>query len=153
MAPEGHADWREVTAEWVGGLDFVGKDGKGGWLNLGSAGEVAAQEGRLSPMELILIGLAGCTGIDVVSTLQKMRQNLSSLKLVVRGKRTENYPRVYTEIEVEYILAGDCLDPRAVERAIQLSKEKYCSVSAMLEKTARIDSRYRILQNDPGSAD
>jgi len=102
-------------------------------------------------MKLVLAGLAGCTGIDIVSILKKKKVSLTDFKVNVRGKRAETYPMVYTDIEVEYILWGDDLKIRDVEQAIKLSEQKYCSVSAMLEKTANIRSSYKILK--PGETD
>jgi len=99
----------------------------------------------------VLTGLAGCTGIDIVSILKKKKANLTDFKVYVRGMRAETYPMVYTDIEVEYILWGDDLKSRDVEQAIKLSEQKYCSVSAMLEKTANIRSSYKILK--PGETE
>ena len=100
----------------------------------------------VSPMELILAGLAGCTGMDIASILSKQRQAFVEMKVRVRGKRAEDYPKVFTEFEVTYLIWGEGIDPQAVERAIQLSEEKYCSVGLMLEKAAPIHSTYRILK-------
>lgn len=97
-------------------------------------------------MEMILTGLAGCTGVDIADIMQKKRQPIQALKVIVRGRRAEDFPMVYKEIEVTYLIWGDGIDPKAVERAIQLSEEKYCSVSAMLRSTAEIRSTYRILK-------
>jgi putative redox protein len=95
-------------------------------------------------MEMLLLGLAGCTGMDVVSILKKKRQDLQAFKIRVRGKRAEQHPRVYTLIEVTYLLWGENLDAKAVERAIELSEKKYCSASAMLNAVAEIRSSYEI---------
>jgi putative redox protein len=100
----------------------------------------------ISPMELLLAGLAGCTGMDIASILSKQRQPFVDLKVQVRGKRASDYPLVYTELEVTYLLWGDGLDLNAVERAIQLSEEKYCSVGLMLSKAAPVRTSYRILK-------
>lgn len=135
------ADWKAVTAEWVAGKTFIGKNDTGGSVQMG---ELDGEPG-INPMELILAGLAGCTGIDVVLILEKKRQPLQDLKVKVRGKRVDTYPMVYDQIEIEYLLWGEGLGEKAVEQAIQLSEEKYCSVSAMLGKTAEIKSTYRIL--------
>ena len=135
-------DWREVSAEWVGETAFEGRNLTGGSVQMGS---VHGQPG-LSPMELILIGVAGCTGMDVVSILGKKRQKFDKFEIKVRGKRAETHPRVYTEIEVTYEFWGEQLDPKMVEQAIHLSEEKYCSVSAMLSAKATISSRYIIHQ-------
>ena len=133
--------WKEVSAQWTGEKSFTGKNQIGGSIQMGS---IDGKPG-VSPMELILLGMAGCTGIDIVHILGKKRINLDRFEVKVRGKRADDYPMVYTQIEVEYILWGDNLSPKAVEQAIQLSEEKYCSASAMLSKTAEINSTYRIL--------
>jgi putative redox protein len=90
-----------------------------------------------SPMELVLIGLCGCTGYDVVSILQKKREPLTSLNVRAEAERAPNPPSVYTEIKLIYRVGGK-VSRKAVEDAVRLSEEKYCSVSAMLAKTARI---------------
>jgi putative redox protein len=97
-------------------------------------------------MELILIGVAGCTGMDVVSILGMKRQKFDKFEIKVRGKRAETHPRVYTEIEVTYEFWGEQLNPKMVEQAMHLSEEKYCSVSAMLSAKATISSRCIIHQ-------
>lgn len=133
-------NWREIVAEWQGGLAFQGKNPAGAVVQMGSLDGTPG----VSPMEMILIGLAGCTGMDVVSILEKKQQDVRGLQIVVRGNRAETHPRVYTEIEVEYRVRGD-VDAVAVERAIALSEEKYCSVSAMLARAVKISTRYSIL--------
>ncbi|MGB7821564.1 MAG: OsmC family protein [Candidatus Sulfotelmatobacter sp.] len=90
-----------------------------------------------SPMELVLIGLCGCTGYDVVSILQKKREPFTSLEVRAEAERAANPPSVYTEIKLIYRIGGN-VSRKAVEDAVRLSKEKYCSVSAMLDKTAKI---------------
>ena len=133
--------WREIEAEWHGGGTFIGRNAAGGTVQMGKVDERPG----VSPMELILVGLAGCTGVDIVDILEKKRQPLKALKVKVRAKRSEDYPKIYKEIEVMYLIWGEGIDPKAVERAIQLSEEKYCSVSAMLRMTADIKSSYQIL--------
>lgn len=133
-------EWKEVVATWRGDQAFLGENPNGGQVKMGSLSD----EAGLRPMELLLLGLAGCTGIDVVSILKKKRQDLQEFKISVRGKRAEQHPRVYTLIEVTYLLWGENLDPKAVERAIELSEKKYCSASAMLDAVAEIRSSYEI---------
>jgi putative redox protein len=133
--------WREVEAEWKGDTSFIGYNASGGSVQMGM---IDNQPG-VSPMELLLVGLAGCTGMDIASILAKQRQPLAALKVRVRGKRAADYPKVFTELEVTYLIWGDGLDPKAVERAIQLSEEKYCSVGLMLGETAPIRSSCRLL--------
>ncbi len=133
-------DWKEVIAEWQGELGFIGMNPSGGRVQMGA---VEGQPG-VSPMEILLLAVAGCTGMDVASILTKMRQNLTDLRITVRGNRVTDHPRVYKEIEVLYELWGEDLDIRSVENAIELSEIKYCSVSAMLRNGVEISSRYII---------
>ena len=96
-------------------------------------------------MELLMIGLAGCTAMDVVSILRKKRQNMSGFEIRIHGDRTTDHPKVFTDFELEYVVHGVDIDPAAVERAIQLSTETYCSAHAMLEKAAHIRTRFTII--------
>ena len=136
-------DWREILVDWQGGGAFVGSNASGEKVQMGSSG---GQVG-LSPMELVLAALGGCTGVDVASILAKKRQPINDLRIQVRGKRAENYPRKYTEIEVKYLLWGAGLDEEAVKQAIALSDEKYCSVSAMLKTSVIIRLSYQIMES------
>jgi len=138
-------EWKEVSATWKGGLSFIGENAKGGTVQMGPVDK------NIGPMQLILVGLAGCTGIDIVTILQKKKVTLTDFKVNVRGKRAESPPMVYTDIEVEYLLWGDDLKPKDVEQAIELSEQKYCSVSIMISKTAKILSHYKILK--PGETE
>lgn len=112
-------------------------------------GPFADQPG-IGPMQLLLVAVAGCTGEDIVSILQKKRAGLTDLQIRVRGKRAVDYPRIWTDIEITYLLWGEDLRPKDVEQAIQLSEEKYCSVSLMLRKSAKVSSAYHIYQ--PGES-
>lgn len=132
--------WREVAAEWQGELGFTGNSPSGGQVQMG----VVDGKPGVTPMEMLLLGVAGCTGMDVASILTKMRQKLTGLKISVRGKRFDEHPKIFTEIEVLYELWGEDLDPKAVENAIELSEVKYCSASAMLRAAAQLRSSYRI---------
>ena len=138
------SDWKEVIAEWQGERSFLGKTDIGGTVQMGAVEGIPGA----SPMELLLLGVAGCTGIDVALILEKKRQPLQDLKVRVRGRRADEFPKVYTEIEIEYLLWGEGLSKKAVEQAIQLSEDKYCSASAMMSKTATITSSYRILSSE-----
>jgi putative redox protein len=133
-------EWKEVVAEWQGELGFIGHNPGGGKVQMGL---VSGTPG-VSPMELLLLGVAGCTGMDVASLLPKMRQKLTDMRVTVRGKRAPDHPRIYTEIEVVYELWGENLNPKSVEDAIGLSEVKYCSASAMLRAVAKFQSRYII---------
>jgi putative redox protein len=103
----------------------------------------AAKAGQ-SPMELLLTALAGCTGADVLDILRKKRQDVTGLEVRVTGERSEAHPRVYTSVEVLFIVTGRNVQPEAVSRAIELSREKYCSVTAMFRGTATVTCRQEI---------
>jgi putative redox protein len=130
----------EAKVTWVEDKRFVGQASSGHGIVVDAS---AAKVGP-SPMELLLIGMAGCTAHDVVDILQKQRKKVTALDVSVRAERAEQPPRVYTTIEVEYVVEGRDITPKAVERAIRLSEEKYCSASIMLGATARIVSSYRV---------
>jgi putative redox protein len=134
-------EWKEVVADWSGEMSFVGRNEAGGTVQIG------ALNGKpgVGPMEMLLLGAAGCTGMDIVSILGKMRQDLQNLQVRVRGKKAEDYPKVYKEIEITYLVWGNQIDPKSVEMAIELSEAKYCSASIMLGAVAKISSTYRIL--------
>lgn len=131
---------KDIIVEWQKDLAFLGRNESGGSVQMGTLDG----EPGIGPMEMLLMGVAGCTGIDVVSTLKKQRQPLQELKIKVRGQRADQHPRVYLEIDIVYLLWGDGLDPAAVERAIRLSDEKYCSASAMMRGTAEVRTTYQI---------
>ena len=137
-------EWKEVFVEWAGESAFLGRNLVGGCVQIGT---FQGQSG-LGPMELLLLGVAGCTGMDIVSILTKKRQKIEKFEVHVKGKRAETHPRVFTEIEVIYQFWSDRIEPKMVEQAIHLSEEKYCSASAMLSATARIKSNYVIHQVD-----
>jgi putative redox protein len=101
-------------------------------------------------MELLLVALAGCTGMDVIAILRKKRQQVTGYEVLVRGVRAQEHPRVYTHITVEHLVTGHNVDPAALARAIELSEAKYCGVSKTLDKTARIETAYRIIEAEEG---
>ena len=138
----------KTQVSWVGpGLRLLGEASSGPAIVIDHAlpDEDRTETGP-RPMELLLLGLAGCTAMDVVSILQKKRQPLTGLQVKVNVERAEEHPRVYTQIHLEYVVQGPGVDPRAVERAIELSQTKYCSASAMLEKAAPITTSFRIVE-------
>ncbi len=100
------------------------------------------------PLRLLLLGVTGCTAMDVISILRKKRQRVSGLEVEVRGSRVDEHPKVYDAIEVIYRVRGRGVDPRAVERAIELSETRYCPAIAMVGKAASIESHYEIEELD-----
>lgn len=123
---------------WKKDLKFTGSVDSGFSLPIDTIAEEGGGEG-FRPMELLLVGLAGCTGMDVISILKKKKQDVTSFEVAVKGERAADHPRIYTHITVEYIVTGRNIDLAAVERAVELSETKYCSASAMLSKAAKID--------------
>ncbi len=101
-----------------------------------------------SPMELILMGLAGCTAMDVVSILQKKRQDMTAFEILVHAERGEEYPRPFVHATLEYVITGHHVDADAVSRAIELSLEKYCGAHATLSKAMPIEHTFRIVEAD-----
>ena len=99
-----------------------------------------------SPMEVIAISLGACTAMDVIDILRKKKQEVTSFVVNVEGARATEHPMVFTEIEVEFVITGRNIDPKSVERSIELSQTKYCSISNMLSKAATIRTSYRIIE-------
>ncbi len=132
----------EITASWKGETTFVGRNAAGGTVQMGTL------DGKpgVSPMQLLLVAIAGCTGVDILSILQKKRTAPTDMQVRVSGKRADDYPMIWTHIYITYLIWGKNIKPEDVEQAIELSENKYCSVGIMLGKSARITSEYRILQ-------
>lgn len=130
-----------IKVTWQGESAFLGENELGGTAQLGALNG----EPGIKPMQMILASLAGCTGVDVVNILKKKRVKFSDLQINVSGKRADTHPKVFTDINVTYLIWGEEIKGKDVEQAIQLSEEKYCSVSAMLKSTAKIISDYKIL--------
>ena len=129
----------EAVAVWKTGTAFELTAGSG--TAIVSDGE--AQVG-MSPMEMVLAALVGCTGADVIEILRKKRQDVSRLEIRVIGHRPEKHPRVYTDIKLNFIVTGHGVDEDAVRRAIELSETKYCAISAMLKKTAQFEIKFEV---------
>jgi putative redox protein len=131
----------EATALWTDNERFIGQATSGHALVMDAAKDKTAN----SPMELVLIALCGCTASDVNGILRKKREPFTMLEVRAQAERATGYPAVYTEIKLTYRVGGK-VSPKAVEDAVRLSKEKYCSVSAMLEKTAKITTAIEYLE-------
>jgi putative redox protein len=136
----------EVTSKttWQGKMKFTGAAWSGHQVTMDAGTEVGGDDSAVRPMETVLIGLAGCTGMDVVSLLKKMRVDFTGLELNIRADKTEEHPHTFSRIDIEYVIRGPDIDPSKLERAIELSQDKYCSVSAMLRKHCPVNHSYRI---------
>jgi putative redox protein len=137
----------DAKASWVEGLSFDAVGGSGFSLRMGTAMEQGGANDGFRPMELILVGLAGCTAMDVISILKKKQQDVTAFEVLTHGDREpEKYPRVFTKINIEYVVTGHNISRDAVERAVELSETKYCSVQAMLVKSVKIEHSITIHQ-------
>ncbi|PKK83358.1 MAG: osmotically inducible protein OsmC [candidate division Zixibacteria bacterium HGW-Zixibacteria-1] len=136
----------EAKLKWSGGLKFDGTSAYGLPISADGAKVAGGGEQGYKPTELVMFGLAGCTGMDVVKILEKMRQNLTGLEIEVKAFQPEQYPKPFHKIEVKYILRGKNLDRNKVEQAITLSEEKYCAVSLTLKGVANIKTSIEIIE-------
>ena len=136
----------QTKVKWAGGVTFVGETTEGHKIVMDGAPEGGGRNLGARPMETLLLGMGGCTAYDVVSILQKARQQVVECSLEMSATRAEDHPRVFTEIHIHFLLVGDKLSEKQVEKAIRLSAEKYCSASIMLGETANITHDYEIRQ-------
>ncbi len=135
----------EAQAVWVERLQFVARGGaSGATFVLDGRQEEGGTDSGLRPMEALLASLAGCTGMDVISILEKKRQRVTAFHINLVGARAEEHPKRFTRIELEYVVRGWDISEQAVARSIELSEEKYCSVKATLN--CEVVTRYRIEQ-------
>src|ERR1051326_8701251 len=140
------AETMTVQSKLATGMRFEVEAGSGHHVTLDAAEHGGGHNEGFRPMELLLVGLAGCTGMDVISILRKKRQDVTGYEVHVTGVRAEEYPMVFVEITVEHIVTGHHIQPEAVARAIELSKERYCGAGAMLGKVAPLTHTYRIVE-------
>jgi len=130
---------------WKSGMSFDGSADSGFSVPLGAHPSVGGQDDGFRPMELIAIGLAGCTAMDVISILSKKKQVVKTFEVQVQAQRAEDHPKVFTHLTIEYILSGSDLSREAVERAVQLSAEKYCPAQAMFIKIVPMELKITLL--------
>jgi putative redox protein len=136
----------KTRIKWVDGVSFVGEAGSGHAVVIDGAPESGGRNLGMRPMEMVLTGAAACTAFDVVFILRKGRQPVADVVVTAEAERAPEEPKIFTKIHLIYTIAGRGLDPRQVERAVKLSKEKYCSATIMLARTAEIT--YEIVQID-----
>jgi putative redox protein len=137
----------EVT--WKSNMSFDGTADTGFTLPLGASPRVGGDNDGFRPMELVLIGLAGCTAMDVISILKKKRQQVTDFQVTAHAERSEEHPKVFTKILLDYQVTGIDIDARAVERAIELSETQYCPAQAMLIHSVEITNQYSIQEASP----
>jgi putative redox protein len=138
----------KARIKWTEGMAFVAETGSGHAVVVDGAPEHGGRGLGVRPMELVLAGAAACTAFDVMLILKKARQPVADCVVEAEADRAAVEPKVFTRIRLAYTVAGRGLDPRQVERAVKLSKEKYCSATIMLGKSAEIETSIRILEGD-----
>jgi putative redox protein len=127
-------------------MQFMGTSSSGHTLSMDADEESGGHNTGFRPMELLLVGFGGCSGMDVISILRKKRQQVTGLEINVKGEKSDTAPKIYKEVQIEYVVKGKGVEKGAVERAIELSLEKYCSVGATLAKAGTITHSYRIVE-------
>ena len=135
----------QARIKWLDHMSFVGESGSGHSVVIDGSPEHGGRNLGARPMEMVLIGLGGCTAFDVVLMLQKSRQNVVDVEVSLDAERSEEIPQVFTKINAHFKVWGKKLSEKHVERAVNLSAEKYCSATKMLEKTADISYTWEII--------
>jgi putative redox protein len=138
----------EAKVDWKGRLTFTGTADSGFSIPLGAKVAVGGDDDGFRPMELIALGLAGCTAMDVMAILRKKRQDVTDFEVQVHVERTQEHPKVFTEAEIEYFITGHDVDETAVLRAIGLSANRYCPAQAMFNQVMAIDLKYHIFDDE-----
>ncbi len=141
----------KARVQWLDGRAFVGESGSGHAVVMDGSPESGGRNIGVRPMEMLLLGLGGCTAFDIVMILERMREKVTALDIGLEAERATEDPKVFTHVKLVYKLKGHRLKPANVERAVNLSAEKYCSASLMIGKTAKIEHAWEI--EDEASSD
>jgi len=141
----------KARVKWVEAMTFVGESGSGHSVVMDGAPGSGGRDLGVRPMEMLLLGMGGCTAFDVVLILRKARQQVSDCVLDIEAERADTDPKVFTRIHVHFVVTGHGLSDKQVARAVELSAEKYCSASIMLGKTATITHDYEIVDSASGA--
>jgi putative redox protein len=136
----------KCRVKWLDHMTFVGESGSGHAVVMDGAPEHGGRDMGVRPMEMLLLGLGGCTAFDVMSILKKSRQAVVDCEVRIDSDRAEEVPKVFTRIHVHFVVSGKNLDPAKVEKAVKLSADKYCSASLMLGKTAKISHDFEVVE-------
>ena len=136
----------KARVQWLDGRAFVGESGSGHAVVMDGAPDSGGRNVGVRPMEMLLLGLGGCTAFDIVMILERMREKVTGLDIALEAERAGEDPKVFTHVKMIYKVSGRNLKPANVERAVNLSAEKYCSASAMFEKTAKIEHSFEIIE-------
>ena len=135
-----------VKVKWIDGMMMVGESGSGHAVVMDGPPDAGGNNMGIRPMEMLLIGMAGCTTVDVVSTLKKMREKIDDCFAEINAERADDHPKVFTNIHIHFVVKGADLKPAKVEKAISLSADKYCSASIMMAKTAHVTHDFEIVE-------
>lgn len=138
----------EAKVNWKGRLTFTGTADSGFSVPMGAKAAVGGDDDGFRPMELIALGLAGCTAMDVMSILRKKRQDVTDFEVQLHVERAQEHPKVFTEAEIEYFITGHGVDETAVLRAIGLSANRYCPAQAMFNQVMTIELKYHIFDDE-----
>lgn len=136
----------EGKVTWRHGLSFTGEANSGWRIPIGSTKEHGGRDDGASPMELMAMGLAACSGMDVISILKKKQQDVTDFDVKFHIVRAKEHPKVFTRVVLEYVVMGHSVDPAAVERAVELSTTKYCSGYAMMKQAVPIEVKISVLE-------
>ena len=131
--------------KWLDHMSFVGESDSGHSVVMDGAPEAGGRNLGIRPMEMLLLGLGGCTAFDVVSILHKSRQKMVDCEVEIEAERAEEIPKIFTRIHIHFIVSGKGLDENKVAKAVELSADKYCSASRMLEKVAEITHDFEVI--------
>lgn len=135
----------DCAVKWVEGMGFLAETGSGHTLTMDAGTDIGGRNLAPRPMEMLLVGAGGCTAYDVVLILKRGRHAVSGCSVKVNATRADTDPKIFTEIHFHYIVSGEGLPSSAVERAVTMSKEKYCSATIMLGRTAAVSSSYEVI--------
>jgi len=138
----------DASVTWNGGMSFSGTADSGFSVKLGSDASAGGNDDGFRPMELLAIGLVGCTAMDVISIMRKKRQDVTGFEVKTHLERAGGHPKVFTKAVIEYIFHGRNLDPAAAERAIELSETRYCPAQAMLSQIMPIELKYTLIEEE-----
>ena len=133
-----------TTVRWIDNMMMVGESASGHAIVMDGPEDLGGQNLGVRPMEMLLLGMGGCTTVDVVSTLKKMRESIRDCRVEISAERAEEHPKVFTKIHLHFIIEGANLNEKKVAKAVSLSADKYCSASIMLGKTATLTHDFEI---------
>jgi putative redox protein len=138
---------RKATVKWAGGMNFIGYSPSGHSVVMDAGAESGGNDMGIRPMEMLLLGMGGCSSIDVMMILQKSRQDVADCWVELEGTRADDHPKYFNKIHAKFFVKGTKIDPKHVQRAIDLSMEKYCSASVQMGALADITTEFEIVED------